>query len=597
MLKYYLINFIFISCCLANVSKYEEEKIESLKLNDAAVSTITELLSRQLSFTVSATEEAGAKKVNIFLKATNGLKAIEILCLSAKLAYRFDKNTDHFLIMTLEEYRNGIYLSSIPQVKVITVRPANLEIVGQSIQDLYGERISYVPGLEVREFDRVNSNSNSINGLNGSSTFAINGNNNFNNQNNRNLNNVNRNQNNNQLNNRLGNNGSGSSGSQGKEVDIEDLRKEIDFSLVSEIERSRINAKAGEMPQQVILNRLLPEKPTIFLSTNTEHSLIVIRSTDIEAIDKIEEYIRKVDKKVPQVLLEMKILELTVGDDFTSVFNYDVRTTNNKSFDDNGTIIQGANSSLGLGAAEALADQSLIFTHINENIIAQIQMLESENRVEALATPMLVAANNREAFIDIVTNEIFTTGARVESPIVDSNGIVIQPARVITETIQEDVGTKLKIIPRINEDKTVTLFISQETSSKIPNGGKIFVDGTDILIDIKSESKVQATVVAENLKTIAVGGLINISYDTVLEKTPFLSEIPLLGKLFTNEIKSEIKKELILLITPYVMDVEEGEEVTDKFLKKNSHHSYPSEGEKGVEKHNENLQKFEKEKQ
>ncbi|NQZ58766.1 MAG: hypothetical protein HRT88_15040, partial [Lentisphaeraceae bacterium] len=153
------------------------------------------------------------------------------------------------------------------------------------------------------------------------------------------------------------------------------------------------------------------------------------------------------------------------------------------------------------------------------------------------------------------------------------------------------VGTKLKIMPSIKKDNTVTLYIELETSSKIINGGKIFFDGADRNIDTKSERKITATVLAKDRHTIAIGGLITTSYEDTIDKTPILGDIPLLGFFFRKEIKKEVKKEIVLLITPYIMnDATEGEHVTGDVMNKNSNHSFHTEGVNGIDKKNKNLQ-------
>ncbi|MCV6627829.1 MAG: type II and III secretion system protein, partial [Cellvibrionaceae bacterium] len=129
---------------------------------------------------------------------------------------------------------------------------------------------------------------------------------------------------------------------------------------------------------------------------------------------------------------------------------------------------------------------------------------------------------------------------------------------VTIETEKRDIGNSLKIWPRINSDKTVTLDIEQEASSLIRNAASIPIAVNNQIqnfpVDQVDTARINLTAIAKEGLTIAVGGMIREAQTDNQDKVPLLGDIPGLGKLFRSDIVNDDKTELVLLITPYIYD-------------------------------------------
>jgi general secretion pathway protein D len=143
---------------------------------------------------------------------------------------------------------------------------------------------------------------------------------------------------------------------------------------------------------------------------------------------------------------------------------------------------------------------------------------------------------------------------------------------ITAETEQRDIGTTLVIHPRINNDRTVTLTIDQESSERVVGGTTIpLATGTvgdgvvQYPIDTVNTASVQAVAQAKDGLTIAVGGMIKINKTNKTANIPGLSKIPLLGELFKKDERVDERTELVLIITPHVLESgEEAQQVSQR---------------------------------
>ena len=131
-------------------------------------------------------------------------------------------------------------------------------------------------------------------------------------------------------------------------------------------------------------------------------------------------------------------------------------------------------------------------------------------------------------------------------------------SNVTPQTEVVNVGTTLIVLPKINADRSVTLSIFEDQSEIDPKSQDLPVsDGnggiTEFKIDSIKTSNMEATVVAQDGLTIAVGGLISDESTLVERRVPGLHRLPWVGNLFRQYTDENEKRELILLITPHVI--------------------------------------------
>ncbi len=160
--------------------------------------------------------------------------------------------------------------------------------------------------------------------------------------------------------------------------------------------------------------------------------------------------------------------------------------------------------------------------------------------VNVLSTPHLLTSDNSEAEIMVGENVPFLSKLERET------GTTGQP--LIQSIERKDVGIKLRIKPKISEGGFVKLDIYQEISAISPTT----VAGASDLITTKRSA--QTSVVAKNNQTVVIGGLIQSRKTNSTVKVPLLGDIPVLGWLFKFKREQDQKTNLLVFITPYIVN-------------------------------------------
>ena len=136
--------------------------------------------------------------------------------------------------------------------------------------------------------------------------------------------------------------------------------------------------------------------------------------------------------------------------------------------------------------------------HMTKHLLARIQLLQSQGYVETLATPMLLASNNKSAQIFIGEERVLVRGIEEDEDI--SSVSTNRTTRVKTEI--REIGNRLNIWPRINADQTVTLDIDQEISTVLVGTTTIPTNNGAFAIDSVQETTLKLTVIAKNGQSV-----------------------------------------------------------------------------------------------
>jgi general secretion pathway protein D len=185
-----------------------------------------------------------------------------------------------------------------------------------------------------------------------------------------------------------------------------------------------------------------------------------------------------------------------------------------------------------------------------------INLLAAEGKVNILASPHIMAANNQEASIMIGQ----------EVPILTSQSLplISQTTSFQTSTVQyRNTGIILKVKPQINARGLVTLEIAQEVSDAAST--TTGVSGTPTF----TVRQAQTSLITADNQTVVLGGLIREDNTHTQAGIPGLRKMPVLGPLFGSEGVSKQKTELLVLITPHIItNLEEGARITHEMKEK-----------------------------
>ena len=259
---------------------------------------------------------------------------------------------------------------------------------------------------------------------------------------------------------------------------------------------------------------------------------IIIEDTP-ENINKVERIIAHWDAMPKQVMIEARILEITLTDEMelgvewatilgdarvgTSSFSRAVLPT-----DQEVSPVPDAGSGLFF---------NILTGSDSRQFAAAIDALQEKTNVNTLSTPKVLAIHGEPAKVQV--------GGQQGYSVATTN------LGVTTENIQFiDTGIVLEIVPYIDDDGNVLLNVKPSiTSAQLEEG-----------IPVTRTAFVETWLVAESGETVLIGGLIQDNITRTRSEVPCLGDLPLLGLLFGSRGRSVDKVELVVLITPSVVD-------------------------------------------
>lgn len=566
-------------------AKLDSVVIKELEFKNATVQDAVRIISELSGVSIVATGAAGREQVTFFVKNLSVADIVDSLCRIAGLWYRQSPKSGVYILMTADEYQKDIVVFRNEPTQMFKLRYLNVSIAAKTIADLFGERVMLDTkantfegdDFKIRTLDKNltdnsdDTNSSSSDDTNDDSDSSSSQNSTSTNRN-RSL----------QQSLRQGAAEKDTKLTTGQLSALEGLTKK-DLQTVSEALFGQV-AKRTEAP--------------IYININRMHNILFVRTADEKAMEEIARVVRQSDLQAPEVLLEMKVLEVQLTDEFQSAFDISTISDGKQTGPDDGQAVNPLNSSassvgstlLGMGNSSLMSNPSMVFQALSGTLRARLQLLASKNNLRTLATPMLLAANNHPARLFIGQEMVLTTGFTSQQVQVSSGTNVIVNTVPLAETEVRSIGNTLTILPSINADRSVVMRIIHENSSVEADGGKIpVVVGTavqNVAIDTVNTAKLEGTVMAQDGLTVAVGGMMRTTKSESNRRVPVLGDIPLLGMLFRDQQESEIKTELVLLITPHVLSApEQGEAVTRRRLGELTEHP------NGVDAYLDNLDK------
>lgn len=275
-----------------------------------------------------------------------------------------------------------------------------------------------------------------------------------------------------------------------------------------------------------------------------------------EQIALVESFLPTLDRKMPQVVLEASLVEISEAGRRELGFNMGANA---------GSFSAGSNN-IGRGAAGgALVNQAysnnvgrinspdtpleniLSFTsnplHRTRDFVYQINMLVSRNKAKLLANPTVIATSDNETLISIVDEVIRSVTVTVGT----NNGPGSIPT--VTNNIGE-AGIVLNILPRVGPDGTVALRVRPIVSSV----SNVQQDRFGNLVTLLSKREVlsQNSVLRDG-ETFVLGGLLQDTNTEQVARNPIFASLPIVGALARNSATQKSRTELVILITPHIL--------------------------------------------
>jgi general secretion pathway protein D len=249
----------------------------------------------------------------------------------------------------------------------------------------------------------------------------------------------------------------------------------------------------------------------------------------------------QMDRAPLEVLIEATIAEVTLRDseDLGVVLDYD----DGRAAAPNRTVVQAD-------------DGGIFFSLIRDraSILARVNALADFNRLQVLSSPRLVTSSGKAAAINVGTQVPIITAQETASGQVGGDTSILQSIQYRT------TGVLLNIEPVINSNRRVELTVSQEVSAAQEN------NLSSVQSPVIINRSINTSLSLNDGETVLLGGMISENFSKGNTGVPYLKDIPLLGNLFKTGSESINRTELIVLITPYIIDGPEGaRQVRDAF--------------------------------
>jgi len=248
-----------------------------------------------------------------------------------------------------------------------------------------------------------------------------------------------------------------------------------------------------------------------------------------------------------QVILEAKIIEVTLSDDFQQGINWQnalasVGNTELKINTSAGT--QGNTISAALGGVTSIGFQNADFAGV-------ISLLETQGDAQVLSSPRVTAINNQKAVIKVGQDEYFVTNI-TNSTTTAGTDIQNNPSITLQPFFS---GIALDVTPQIDQNGQVILHIHPSVTETAEQTKTIQLSNDKVVLPLaQSNIRESDTVIkASNGEIVVIGGLMQTVISDTESGVPGLRSIPLLGNLFMSKSKTEKKKELVILLKPTVV--------------------------------------------
>jgi type IV pilus assembly protein PilQ len=385
---------------------------------------------------------------------------------------------------------------------------------------------------------------------------------------------------------------------------VEDLEKELQLKLIQEKKKEKAPLLSMVVPIDFADPRKLGENLSGFLTKDdkgnpygsmkvSDHTNSLIIQATREDLRKIIPMIEKIDKPIPQILIQANIIETTkdtarsLGVQWGGMYS---NTVNNNQFfvtpgGTGGTV--GTNpvsaggysptygpsgvsghgygvnfpaSAASISAAGGAGSLGLMFGKIGGSILdLQLSALQNDGKLNILSSPSITTLDNQTAFTE--------NGEKVPYVSIDKDGN--------REVKFEDVVLKLEITPHVIDGKNLKMKINVKKDEVNPARN---VQGNPGIFKKETDT----TLIVKDGETIVISGLTKQKKQDSNSGIPGFKDVPVLGWLFKGDYKAEDMEEVLVFITPHILKTAPAEEeaAASEEKKENSKHKESEVGDK-----------------
>ena len=326
--------------------------------------------------------------------------------------------------------------------------------------------------------------------------------------------------------------------------------KDLDTQLIGELESvvvrlKYINSNDLQAPLSTVLTSrgsIQSFLPVATLSGTTGPPNMAIISDVQENISRILSMVKQLDKPIANINISIKFIETQL--DTSKAYGID--------WTSNPVQLGSATDSVSF----PISMNNITIATINANQLSNaLRIMQARGRSKLLSSPQVTTLDNHQAQTEVSTTvyiEGLNTGASSGTGATGNTNTGNYPGMGFygnMNTVQEkDIGIKLQVTPRINENQIITLLVDATVEA--------LLSAAEITTDKPRSTKrsVKTQVSVYNGETVIIGGLIAENVIQNKKYVPILSRIPLLGYFFRTTSVSKEQRELLMFITPTIVD-------------------------------------------
>ena len=358
---------------------------------------------------------------------------------------------------------------------------------------------------------------------------------------------------------------------------IERYIQELDREGEGDIQKMHVIALSNSNVEEMekILSKIVPQMtgseggsnpgakggkpvPKAVIASDLERNALIVLA-NAEQYQNILATVQQLDVEKSQVYIQAKIVEVNTNLAENIGIKYGL---NGGAITSNGLFSLAANAgapalalSSGLvsflnGAQETRFDNNGNAYTTNERAFAfgsidkvfalgaQVDLLKQHGAAQILSRPSVLSTNNKESIIYV---------GRTQSILTQAQQSTQGSSSVINNYSREDIGITLKVKPRLSSNNKVSLEIETTIEDILPGSG------TSADRPTTTKRTVKTNAIINHAETIILGGLIKSADGNSVTKIPILGDIPIIGKLFTSRGDSSSKVNVVIYITPYIV--------------------------------------------
>lgn len=300
---------------------------------------------------------------------------------------------------------------------------------------------------------------------------------------------------------------------------------------------------------------------------NSNAGLVSVTGTKAQ-LERVDEYISKLNKSLKkQVMIDVRIVSVELNNEyqrgvdwskfdlsFNSYLGGNPTTPSqftfgrwNKTHTDWDIVTPSMNPIRGGFILEGA---------VNINLEGVINFLDTTGTTRVVSSPKIMTMNNQQALISVgdninyqITNTVIGTETKTEN--------------VDIKQYSTFIGILLNLLPEISDDGKIMLRINPSLNTFKYKEDNLRKNNPRTIAPDTMQKKLSSVVHINSGDTVVLGGLISQESGDGTTKVPGLSSIPVLGYLFKSEKKVLINTELVFIITPRIVDIDEGNKLKD----------------------------------